>query len=60
MKNRIHLFRMSIIEWLFIVSFRNSILRPGATRDAAELLRDFLGRDPENGPFLRSKGLKIE
>lgn len=37
--------------------YRRCILRPGGSRDAADMLRDFLGRDPQPEPFLRSIGL---
>jgi len=37
--------------------YRRCILEPGATQDAMELLRNFLGRDPSDEAFLRSKGL---
>ncbi|XP_066989642.1 thimet oligopeptidase-like isoform X2 [Macrobrachium rosenbergii] len=38
--------------------YRKLILQPGGSKDAAILLRDFLGRDPSLEPFLRSKGLQ--
>ncbi|XP_068207968.1 thimet oligopeptidase-like isoform X1 [Palaemon carinicauda] len=38
--------------------YRKLILQPGGSKDAAVLLRDFLGRDPSLEPFLRSKGLQ--
>ncbi|XP_076029322.1 thimet oligopeptidase-like isoform X2 [Oratosquilla oratoria] len=38
--------------------YRAKILQPGGSKDAVELLRDFLGRDPTHDAFLRSKGLK--
>jgi len=39
------------------LSYRRDVLAPGGSRDAAESLRTFLGRDPVQEPFLRSKGL---
>uniref|UniRef100_A0A023FXA5 Putative thimet oligopeptidase ixodes scapularis thimet oligopeptidase n=1 Tax=Amblyomma parvum TaxID=251391 RepID=A0A023FXA5_AMBPA len=39
------------------MDYRRQILEPGSTKDAEELLRDFLGRDPTMEAFLRSKGL---
>lgn len=38
--------------------YRKRILQPGGSKDAAVLLRDFLGRDPTHDAFLRSKGLQ--
>jgi Zn-dependent oligopeptidase len=37
--------------------YRRAILEPGSTRDAADLLRDFLGREPNNEAFLRHLGV---
>lgn len=33
-------------------------LEQGGARDAAQLVRDFLGREPRNDAFLRDIGLK--
>lgn len=40
--------------------YRKTILEPGATRDAMDLLVDFLGREPKLDAFLMSCGLKSE
>lgn len=37
--------------------YRRCVLEPGATRDAFDLLRDFLGREPNNEAFLKMKGI---
>ena len=54
------------MRWLFFCVSRHSVtarvgedvLAVGGTRDAADFLRDFLGREPNNRAFLRQKGLK--
>ncbi len=38
--------------------YRRQILQPGGSRDAADLLHDFLGRDPNDVAFLKGKGLQ--
>lgn len=42
------------------LDYRRCILKPGGSRDASDMLRDFLGRDPKPEPFLRSIGLTVE
>lgn len=37
--------------------YRDKVLAPGATKDAAVIIREFLGREPTQEAFLRSKGL---
>ena len=37
--------------------YRREILEPNGSRDADELVRDFLGRDPSNEEFLRLRGM---
>lgn len=39
------------------MDYRKQILEPGSTKDADELLRNFLGREPRMDAFLISKGL---
>lgn len=38
--------------------YRDTILTPGATLSGSEMLQNFLGRAPTNGPFLASLGIK--
>jgi hypothetical protein len=40
--------------------YRQLILAPGGSRDAADFLSEFLGRPPSNAAFLRSKGLEVK
>lgn len=37
--------------------YRMKMLYPGGSKDAWDMLHDFLGRPPSKEPFLRSKGL---
>ncbi|MDF1594752.1 MAG: Zn-dependent oligopeptidase [Acidimicrobiia bacterium] len=38
-------------------SYRKAVLEPNGSKDAAELLRDFLGREPSNAAFLAKLGI---
>jgi len=40
------------------IAYRRKVLEPGGTRDAIDLLRDFLGREPRSDAFFRKLGLE--
>ena len=39
------------------MEYRRKVLEPGGTKDAYDLLHDFLGREPRNDAFLRKLGI---
>ena len=41
------------------MEYRKHILQPGGTLDAKEMLRNFLGREPNTDAFFRAKGLEV-
>jgi Zn-dependent oligopeptidase len=41
------------------LSYRRTILERGGTVDGDVLVRDFLGREPNNEAFLRELGLEV-
>ena len=40
--------------------YRNLVLAPGSSKNGMELLRDFLGREPNSHAFFAKFGLNIE
>ena len=40
--------------------YRREVLEPNGSRDAEQLLRAFLGREPSNGAFLKKLGIETE
>lgn len=40
------------------MAYRRKVLEPGGTKDAIDLLQDFLGRAPRSDAFLRKLGLE--
>lgn len=42
------------------MDYRTKVLQPGGTKDAMDLLKDFLGREPNENAFLKAKGLSQE
>ena len=38
--------------------YRRAVLEPGGTRDALDMVRDFLDREPNSAAFLKSLGLE--
>lgn len=38
-------------------AYRRAVLEPGGTREALDMVRDFLGREPNSAAFLKSLGL---
>ncbi len=40
------------------MAYRQTILEPNGTKDGMDLLRDFLGREPNNDAFLKKLGIK--
>ena len=41
------------------LDYRRCILEPGGSKDASEMVFNFLGREPNEDAFLRSKGVEL-
>ena len=50
-------FKGALLDKAAGLSYREKVLEPGGSKDASVLLRDFLGREPTQDAFLKSKGL---
>lgn len=50
-------FKANLMNNIVGMEYRNKVLAPGATKDAIQILRDFLGRDPSVTAYLRMNGL---
>lgn len=42
------------------LDYRKYIISRGGSIDAADMLKNFLGREPNDTAFLKEKGLKVE
>jgi thimet oligopeptidase len=42
------------------LSYRREVISRGGSVDAKEMIRNFLGREPNDKAFLRSKGLSVQ
>jgi len=50
-------FKGHVTDPVLGAEYRSKILEPGSSKDAIDLLKDFLGREPNNEAFLLDKGL---
>lgn len=50
-------FKGNLMNNISGMEYRKKVLAPGATKDAIQILREFLGRDPSVDAFLRLNGL---